>query len=543
MEARDGGLNRRDLLMHGVRGAALLAGGNLLAACGGAAKSTGAATGGAPAISAGPPMEGTPVRGGTLRVALLSAGATESLSPPKGIVQPDYLRLFNLFDPLFFPVPGGVAPGLATSAEANADATVWTLKLRDGVSWHDGKPFTADDVVYTIRSWGAKESAYHGQATELIDLNNVRKLDAHTVRVPLRSPFAAFPAFTAWITALVIQDGTTNFDRPIGTGPFKYGSFTPGKSSTFPANRDYWRGAPHVDELVVNSSFTDDAARANALVAGQVDIVPGLPFPLAKTYAKSGRMVLANVPGPAFNAVVMRVNVPPFNDPRVVQAFKLAVDRDAVVKNVYAGYATLGNDLVGHTWKDYASDIKPQHDPEKAKALLKAAGQEGLSLPLYTSPTLPGQNEVATVVSAQLKAIGVNAPLKVLPVDTYYTTAKPGYMTDQRKLSTTYWYNFSPSLGWFHHDALTVGAQFNETGWGHTPQQRALINEAIGEVNPAKATDKWHAVQEQQVKEGGYLIPAYFNWLDGYAPNVRGVQTNAAGANSNYDYHRAWLAR
>jgi peptide/nickel transport system substrate-binding protein len=83
---------------------------------------------------------------------------------------------------------------------------------------------------------------------------------------------------------------------------------------------------------------------------------------------------VTNVPGPAFNTIVMRINVPPSNDPRVVHACKLAVDREAIVNDVYDGYATLGNDLVGYTWHYFASDIKAEHDPEKAKSLLKAAG-------------------------------------------------------------------------------------------------------------------------------------------------------------------------
>src|SRR4051812_35136227 len=259
----DSALNRRDLFRRGALGAGALAAGQLLAACGGG--SSGApgstATPGGPGTSTGPAGGGTPVKGGTLRVGMLSQGTAETLAPPKALVQPDYVRQVNLYDQLFLPVPNGTAPGLATSAEPNRDATVWTLKLRDGITWHDGKPFTADDVVYTIKSWGSKESAYRAQATALIDLDNVRKLDPLTVRVPLRTAFAAFPSFTAWITALVIQDGTTNFDHPIGTGPFKFGSFAPGRNSVFSANPDYWRGAPLVDELVVDSSFTDDAAR------------------------------------------------------------------------------------------------------------------------------------------------------------------------------------------------------------------------------------------------------------------------------------------
>ena len=534
----DGDVSRRDLLRYGARGAALLAGSGLLAACGGSSLSSV----GAGAVS-GPSAGGSPIRGGTLRIGVLSAGASETVDVRKAVNTPDFARVFNLYDPLFQQVPGGVAPGLATSAESSRNATLWTLKLRDGVTFHNGKPFTADDVVYTIRTWGTAASNYQAQATALIDLKSVRKLDRLTVEIPVLRPFAAFEAFTAWWTAVVVPDGMTNFNRPIGTGPFRFGSFTPGSSSTFSANPDYWRGRPYVDALVVDSSFTDEAARLNALLGGQVDISPGVPPALAKANANSGGLVLGNSPGPAMVAVVMRVDVPPFNDPRAVQAFKLAIDRHAVLTDAFNGYATMGNDAPGATLKYWASDIKPEYDPERARALLKQAGRENLSLPLYTAETLPGQNETASIVSANLKAIGVNAPVSLLPVSTYYTSSSPGYMSDQRQLSTTYWNVVQPALGGFYDSALTPGGQFNETGWGHGAGQETLINAAAGETDPAKAQARWHAAQEQQVQQGGYLIPVFFDYVDAYAPNVHGVVTNQAGNNANYVYYKGWLAK
>jgi peptide/nickel transport system substrate-binding protein len=385
VDLSDGAINRRNLLKLGAQGAAVLAGGNLLAACGSGGKSP-TGTGAAGPAASGPSGGGTPVRGGTLRVGMLSAGNTESLSVPKAIVAPDAVRIYNLFDPLFLTVPGGTAPGLATAAEPNADATLWTLKLRDGVAWHDGKPFSADDVVYTIKSWGSKDSGYSTQARALIDLKNVRKRDRLTVEVPLVTPFAAFPSFTAWFTALVIQDGTKSFDRPVGTGPFKFGSFKAGSSSHFPANADYWRGAPHVDALVVDSSFSDDAARINAVTSGQLDIAPGVPFALAKANASSGQLVLGNAPGPFFIPVIMRVDVPPFNDPRVVQAVKLAVDRQAIVDNAFAGYATVANDLAGNGFSTSPRTSSPSTIPRRPRRCSRPPGRRICGSPSSPRP-------------------------------------------------------------------------------------------------------------------------------------------------------------
>jgi peptide/nickel transport system substrate-binding protein len=148
---------------------------------------------------------------------------------------------------------------------------------------------------------------------------------------------------------------------------------------------------------------------------------------------------------------------------------KLAVDREAVVSNAFAGFATVANDLPASGFQYFASDIKPEHDPEKAKALLRAAGQENLGVPLISTPAVPGQDETATLVSAQLKQVGINAPLKHLPVDTYFTTASPGYLSPQRKLSTAYWGEFPPSLGGLQQRVDADGASSTRPAGATSP--------------------------------------------------------------------------
>jgi peptide/nickel transport system substrate-binding protein len=530
----DNGLSRRDLLKHGATGAAALSVGSLLAACGGTSSSGSASTGQA--------ASATPKRGGTLRVGVVTNGNAETIDVRKAINTPDYLRTDNLYDPLFFQVVGGVEPGLATAAEPNKDASVWTVSLRSGVKWHDGKPFTADDVVYTVKSWNSTESYFQPLASSIIDFKGVRKRGPMTVEIPLIKPAAEFPTIVSWYNGYVVQDGTKDFNRPIGTGPFRYQAFTPGSSSTFVANPDYWRGRPYVDKLVVDSSFTDDPARLNAVLGGSIDLAPGVPPALAKANATSGRLVLGNAPGPGFIAVTMRTNVAPFTDPRVLEAFRLLTNRQAFVKQVFDGYATPGNDSVGYTLKYWASDIKPAYDPEKAKSLLKAAGRSGMNITLLTGAVVPGMVESGTLWAEQASSVGVNVQLKQISPSQYYTTATPGYATNQRPFSVNYWNVLPPSLAGFYLEALNAKAPFNETGWGFKSGQDKLFNEALAETDPTSAADKWHAVQEQQVSQGGYLVVANNNYLDAYALNVHGIKTTSAGNNNNFTYYKAWLS-
>jgi peptide/nickel transport system substrate-binding protein len=536
-----GAINRRELVKYGASGAAVLAGGQLLAACGGgggSSESKGAS--GGPATSAGPPTGGTPVRGGRLVVGLPSGGASETIDVRTITTTTDLARGASLYDPLFRAAPGGYEPSLATSAEPNADATVWTLKLRDGVTFHNGKPFTADDVVYTIKSgWAAKESFYKTGTDGLVDVKNVRKRGPLEVEIPLLKPNSALPGFTSWGNAYIIPDGTTDFSKAIGTGAFKLESFKSG-NSVFAANENYFRGAPFVDELVIDSSFTDEAARINAVLSKQLDIAPAVTWALAKANAKSGALILGNSPGPAMLNVTLRVNVAPFNDPRVVQALKLLTDRKEILNNVFSGYGTIGNDCCGNTFQFWASDIKPEYDPEKAKSLLKQAGQSDLSMPIITSPYRAGMVELAQTWSAQAAKIGLKLPVKQLPPSTFFTSGSPGYLTDARKLAVHPWDVVPAGLPAWYLTALNKTAVYNETGWGLVAGQDKLYDRAVAEPDPDKAAPLWLDVQEQQVKEGGWIIPVNYNYVDAYAPDVRGVETNPAGQCGNFDFHKAW---
>jgi len=534
------GINRRQLLKAGGGIAAAAVGANLLAACGSSGNGTSGGSSG-PALSGGPSVEGSPVKGGTLRVGLVSAGSAETIDPKIIANTPDMARGANLYDTLFLNAPGGVEPGLAVSAEPNKDATVWTFKLRDDVTFHNGKPFTADDVIYTMqKSWGAEDSYQYAFASSVTDLKNLRKIDRLTVEIPLLRPVAQFPTTTSFQNTPIIPAGTTDFQKGVGTGPFKLDSFTPGKISKMSANADYWGGAPHVDELIIDSSFTDDAARLNAVLSGGIHIAPSAPPALAQANANSSDLVLANVQAPQFVAIVLRVSRPPFNDPRVIQALKLLTDRESVVSDAFSGYAEIGNDSPPATLEYFASDIRPEYDPEKAKSLLKQAGQEDLSFPLVTAPTLPGMVETGTLWSAQAAEVGLDFPVKQVPLAVMYNTAQ-GYMDDSRPVSMTFWNNMPSSMSSFFLSAYTPDAVYPETGWGSKPSQVKLIDEALAEMDTTKAEEKWHAAQEQQIKEGGYIVPANPNYLDAYSPAVRGLETTSAGPCANYAFRKAWL--
>jgi peptide/nickel transport system substrate-binding protein len=509
---------RRFMLATGSAGLGLAASG-LLAACGGGGKSsTAAGTSSGPALGGPPPR--VPGNGGTLRVGYIGNGTSETFDPALGNTPIDSFRGYCVFDPLMrVGADHKLEPGLATGWDHNADATVWEIRLRDGVTWHDGKPFTADDVIYTLRTLGRPDHLgnYAGQN---IRLNELKKLSDTLVRVPLKIPIGELQQYFGYFNAaIVVQDGTKNFNKPVGTGPYKLDTFTPGTRTTFSANRDYWDSPkPYPDKLEL-VDIDDDTARVNALLSGQIDIC-GL---LNSTQARAGLhgsqyQVLVGAYGlsACFN---MRVDQAPFNDVKVRQAMKLLADRQGLINAALNGFGDVGNDLAGKGFPHYNNSLpQRQHDVEQAKSLLKSAGQSDLRFTLTSTDAGLGQLQAAQAYIQQVKSAGISgAQLKVVPPSNYYN---PNLLFTKMTFAQNIW--AIGSLQAFYAQSLVKGAPLHETHWS-SPSFDALYYKTIGETDPTKAQQYWDQLQKIQWDQGGYIFWALVHNLDGLSNRVAGV--------------------
>lgn len=540
----DVGMSRRDLLRAGAGGALGVSSLSLLAACGGASKSTSTSV-------------AHPTRGGTLTIAALSGGTAETLNPPMQISNTDLARCLSLYDGLFRSVAGTpgagydvlqgtnnaiakVEPALAESAEPNGDASVWTVRLRDGVTWHDGKSLTADDLIYTIRhSW--LNPIIAPLTKLLIDAQGVRKRDKLTVEIPLVTPVAGFPGVTSLATFLVVQDGAKDFSKPVGTGPFKFESFTPGTRSVFTANDNYFLGRPYVDSLVVDSTFTDENSRVNAVASGAADIAPSMAFALARG-SNGVRVQIGKGANPYWFGC--RVDQAPFKDPRVMTALKLLTDRAAMVESVFSGYATQGNDLPMAAMLEAASafPVRP-HDVDQAKSLLKAAGHEGLHLTLYTGPVFDGSVESATLLKQQFAEGGVTLSVKQLPASVYYSTSGGGnYLGYPMDTATPGGGSWNPTIPALYLETMWTKAPYNDTHWGSHSDDKLFLD-ALGELDPAKATDKWHTFMNTLYDRGGTIVYASASYVDGFGQHVSNIPASGAGPCNNFDFRTASKAK
>jgi peptide/nickel transport system substrate-binding protein len=489
----------------------------------------------AAAFATGTAAGATPRRGGRLRVAHVGGGKTESFNPARGSTFIDASRYFNLYDPLVRVRPDlSSAPGLALSWTPNKDSTVWVVKLRPDVTFHNGKSFTADDVVYTLRSMGDPKHLAHAAVTG-IRLGELKKLDPLTLRIPLKSPNARlFDNFNVQ-NSVVIPVGLKDFRKPVGTGPFVFKSFTPGQRSVATRNPSYWEeGKPYVDEWE-DISIDDPNARLNALVSGRIDALSQLPFTQAKAEAGRGRVQVVNAPSPSIQVLLMAKDVRPFTDNRVRQAFRLLADRQKLIDAALAGYGTLGNDLAGKGLPYFWNAPVRRQDHERARFLLRQAGQEGLTVTLQTSQVVPGFVETATLFAQQAKGAGVTVNVKQEAANAYFDTS---LLYTKMAFAQSFW--TVTALGQWYPQALLTDAVWNETHWKFKSYDR-LVQSAIGAPNARVARARWREVQEIQYRQGGYIVWTNQNLVDAVSKQVRGLVPSAFFNLGGWNYRDLWL--
>jgi peptide/nickel transport system substrate-binding protein len=522
---------RRELLRGTAAVGLGLSAAGVLAACGGDDDGTAAQT------ADGGTVAGDIKRGGRLRVGHVGGGKGETFDPGRGSTFIDASRYLNIYDLLVRVDPElNLTPGLATEWAPNTDSTVWEFKLRPDVVWHDGKPFTAQDVIYTIRSWADKKHVARAASTNIL-LDEMKAVDDLTLEIPLKGPNARLADSFTQQNNVVIQDGTTDFTKPIGTGPFRLESFTVGERSLAVRNPDYWEeGKPYVDEWE-DISISDNAARLNALLAGEIDMMSQIEPTQAKANIESGQIQILRAPSPtAVQVFYMAVDIPPFDDPLVRQAFRLIPDRTELIDRALLGFATPANDLPGKGLWNFAEDLPTRdQDIEQAKSLLAQAGQEGLEVTLHTSSIVPGFVEAATLFAEMAKEAGVTVNVKKEDPNAYFDTSQIYTKLDFGQSFWTY-----STLALWYEQALLSDAIWNETHW-RDPQFDRLVREAQGATDEETARELWHQVQQIQYEEGGYIVWANLELLDAVGNHVKGVVPSAWFNLGGWNYRDVWL--
>ncbi|QRK93952.1 ABC transporter substrate-binding protein [Saccharopolyspora erythraea] len=481
------------------------------------------------------PGPGAARPGGRLRAAFPGGGADEVLDPHATDLYSEIARAKALFDKLAdYGSDMSPQPRLAERWESSADLLTWRITLRQA-NFHDGRPVRAADVLHSYERILRPDSTRRAKASlSVIDLPGSRAVDDRTVEFRLKRPYAEFPNALSTLGAYIVPEGAENFDRPVGSGPFRFASFEPGRSFLATRNPDYWDGAPYLDELEILVS-NDEAARVNALLGRQVEYAHDLTATTARTHESTGQVAIHRLPKSNFHALAMKVDRPPFDRLEVRQAFFHLIDREELVRSVLQGSGEVANDLFGKGYQYYADALPQRHqDLDRARALFRQAGVENLTLDLDTSDVSPGLREAALAIADQAKKAGVTLNVKLGNKDTYWSDiSKQGVIASYRS-------GAMPIESHISQRMLSTSTT-NNTKWKR-PEFDALYQQAQSTPDNARRAQLYLDMQRQLHDEGGFVWWGVSDWLVATATNVGGVDDRAPANTLDWArFDKVWL--
>ena len=290
---------------------------------------------------------------------------------------------------------------------------------------------------------------------------------------------------------------------------------------------------PYLNQVII-ADVADETAQVDSLLSGEFDVVNLLSVASIRTLESQGAGVVISAGG-GWTPFTMRVDVPPFNDPRVREAMKLIVNRKQMRELVFGGHGTLGNDLMS-IWDPSYDHGLPQREQDinKAKSLLRSAGREGLTVELVTAPISGGTVQAATVLKQQAVAAGVTINVRQLQVTDFYG---PNYLKWIFAQDFVYYTRYLPSVAEF----TLPTSPYNECHF-HNPRYSALYSQALAAVNEAKRREIAYEMQQIDYSSSGYIIPYFPPQIDGHAAHVHGLEGSKLGVSLNdYNFRRVWL--
>ncbi|EAU6350681.1 TPA: ABC transporter substrate-binding protein [Salmonella enterica] len=473
-------------------------------------------------------------RGGILRAAFPGSAnnSVNVLLSTNSTINNVRARL--IWDPLAEIDGGNISWRLMTSAESNHDATLWTIKLRQGVTFSNGQKLTAKDVLYSLHIYSTQSGSQNGWLKPL-DISSSHIKDDYTLSLQLKRPVGTFD----WLLAqamFIFPEGTKDFTNAPGSGAFTLGAFNQDKSVLI-AQHNYWddNAGPYLDEIHLYS-VEDSTARLNGLKAGQFDYSGGLTLLSARTEQKNPLIKIWQSDNSQMNSLAFSMNLskPPFNNPDVVNALKYGIDREAMVRSVTLGMGEVANDSlgVGQTWFDSSLPVR-EYDPEHSKALLKKAGLTSVTAMIRTTDYQYGTLESAILLLKQARNAGFNLTLNRLPAADYYSDFTTLLNTPLQTNS-------------YHSMPLPVSLPFyygKDAPWSFTGPSSQELTKLVNAMQSSKMEglrEKMADLQHWLWLYGGDAIFARLPSVAGSSPRVENVK--AAGFFDSPLLRDVWLA-
>ena len=422
-----------------------------------------------------------------------------------------------------------IQPRLATEWSMSDDGRTYTFSLAQGVTFHDGSALTAQDVVYTFTrlrdTEGLPTADLYANITSIEATGDLEV----TFTISETNPFLLYDLSDNH--ALIVKDGTEDATDFNGTGPFVVTDYRPENRIVMKANGDYFvEGEPQLEGLEI-IFFSDQAASADALRGGQIDLTMDLSTSLYESLQGTEGLAAYDIATNQFAAVRLRVDQEPGNDPRVIQAFKMATDRQAIFELVQQSYGAVGRDTpIGPIFDEYYTEqyALPSHDPQAARELLAEAGYpDGLDLELNLLNTL-NFPDLAVVLKEQWAEAGIRVEVVTLPESVYYGEER--------------WLEVNLGItGWGHRAypqfyldvMLKCGAKWNEARFCDEELDRQ-IEIAGSSLEEQARVDAYHEIQRILIERGPLIVPYFFAEYGVISDQFEGFELKAFSGRTDF---------
>ncbi|MHC8508359.1 MAG: ABC transporter substrate-binding protein [Rhodospirillales bacterium] len=476
------------------------------------ALAAGAAAGAAASIAAAGPAEAAPKKGGHLRVGLSGGNTVDNMD---GATHTDIFMQMTgqgtVFDSLTEVAADGSLRGeLAESWEASKDAKTWTFKLKKGVTFHNGKDFGADDVIESLQHHIKPDST--SAAKPIVEaIVDMKKMDKHTVRMTLKNGNADLSYMLSDYHILMYPAGMLEeaVAKGIGSGAYTNERFEPGVAFKGSKNPNDHRNDRGWFDSVEYININDPAARSNALVTKEVDVINKVDPKTAHLLARNADISLVEVTGNQHFTFPMHATVSPFDNNDVRLALKHGVNREELVQKVLRGHGSAGNDHpIGpaNTYFDKGLEQRT-YDPDKAKFHLKKAGMSSLNVDLSSAEAaFPGAVDAAVLYKEQASAAGININVIREPNDGYWSE-----VWLKKPFCACFW-GGRATEDWMFQSTYASGVPWNDTYWEHERFNKLLI-QGRSELDSGRRREIYGEMQKIVRDEGSVIIPMYANYI------------------------------
>ncbi len=553
-----GKINRRNFVKRGaIIGLSMPMMGAVIAACGSdddddAAPTTEGSSSGSEAPTTDAATDtGSGASGGDLTAGIQTGDANSGLDPVNMLDLGTYAVLSQSFEYLVgLGDDGNIAnTALATEWTPNDDASQWTFKLREGVTWHDGTPLTAADVVGTVERMVEVGAGLAG----VVSAGATEASDDLTVVMNLDSPNGNLPVLVSLfnpqslITPADYSSGTTLSDRKAGTGAWMLDDFDPSAfRAKFVPNPNWWGGSVKLDSVTLQG-FESGGTKVAAFAAGEIDVIQDFSISDGATLLNDDNVKVLTPPSANHRQIWFNTQLPeggPFTDVRVRQAVCYAINREQLVNTVYEGQAQIGNDHPVFPTLPFFDETQEQrpYDPEMAKQLLSDAGYaDGIEIPIQVGD-LGEIPAIAAIVELYLAAVGITTPVSVTPNSDFYgeywctgasygtqpETSGPGRPCGASAQIGIVDYGHRPTPDIFFGRALATDGDWNSSNYASSAFD-GLFGDYQSATDVAGQKDAVGQIQRLLHEDAPACYPFFFNYLSATSSEINGFQTTALG--------------